>query len=46
MRHVKKEIGQAGKGMECGVLFEGCVDAIEPGDVIQSVLRVPSLDIL
>lgn len=44
MRHVKKEIAVANKGMECGIFFETTPEDLQPGDVIVSVQRVPSFD--
>jgi translation initiation factor IF-2 len=46
MRHVKKEIPSAGKGMECGILLEECTVNILPGDKLMCFEReivAPSL---
>jgi len=48
MRHGKKEIASAGKGMECGILLDEdarLVD-IQPGDLLEAYQRVPSYDTL
>lgn len=45
MRHFKKEIASAGKGLECGILFEDQdIFDIAPGDVLVQVQRTPSYD--
>lgn len=47
MRHLKKEISSAGKGMECGILIEddGAIN-LQAGDIITQTLRTPSFDVL
>lgn len=42
MRHLKKEIPSAGKGMECGLLFEVLPEDIQPGDLVLSIQKTPS----
>jgi translation initiation factor IF-2 len=45
MRHFKKEIATAGKGLECGILFEDQdIFDIAPDDVLIQVQRTPSFD--
>lgn len=48
MKHIKRDISSAGKGMECGILLEDDTGDIpvelEPGDVLIQVQRVPSFD--
>ena len=39
MRHLKKEIASAGKGMECGVILENCQEDIRPGDKLVCIER-------
>lgn len=39
MRHVKKEINSAGKGLECGVVLDGRFENILPGDRLVSYER-------
>lgn len=41
MRHLKKEITSAGKGMDCGIILEGCTETILPGDKILCIERSP-----
>lgn len=41
MRHVKKEIITAGKGMECGVVLEECTEPIQTNDRISCFERIP-----
>lgn len=45
MRHFKKEIASAGKGLECGILFEDQdIYDIQPGDTLVQVQRTPFHD--
>ncbi len=46
MRHFKKEISSAGKGMECGILLEDSVFDLEPDDVLVSIQQSPAFDTL
>jgi translation initiation factor IF-2 len=46
MRHVKKDIASAGKGMECGILLVEDIDLDEltSGDILFQIERTPSYD--
>lgn len=47
MRHLKKEIVSAGKGMECGIILADSTLSILPGDAIECIERSlvpPSLE--
>lgn len=46
LRHVKKEMASAGKGLECGIVFEPALNDIQPGDQIVALQRTPSFDTL
>ena len=39
LRHLKKDIMEAGKGLECGMAFEGW-DELRDGDLVQSFLAI------
>lgn len=46
MRHLKKEIASAGKGMECGILLSEDIDTenLQSGDLLCQIQRTPSFD--
>lgn len=48
MRHLKKEISSAGKGLECGIILDGCAAvSLLPGDTLHCLERKvlkPTLD--
>ena len=39
MRHLKKELDSASKGLECGIILDGCREHILPGDHIVCLER-------
>ena len=47
MRHLKREISSAGKGLECGIILDGCTVPLLPGDTLHCLERKvlkPSLE--